>query len=64
MSMFASHPFDMLRLGAGTLADAGGDPAPFLRRIGELEERWEALEDDAARLQQDIYEAVQAAWKR
>jgi len=60
---FASHPFDLLRLGVGILADAGGDPEPFIESLGELEKRWAAFEVDAARLQQDIYEAVLAAWK-
>lgn len=55
--------FDMLRLGVVTLADAGGDPEPFLRRIDALQERLDEIEIEAARLQQEIYEAVQAAWR-
>lgn len=56
--------FDMLRLSALTLADSGGNPDSFFQRIEELEERYEILETEAAQLQQEIYDAVQVAWKR
>lgn len=61
--MFESQPFDMLRLGLETLADVGGDPVPFQKRLEELEQRWIALKVEAAHLQFDLYAAVQAASK-
>jgi len=56
--------FDMLRLGVFTLEEAGGESESFLARIKELEERWAELEAEAARLQQEIYDSVQEAWKK
>jgi hypothetical protein len=58
--------FDMLQLGIWVLKEAGEETqyTYFLQRIEDLKEWWAELEADAGKLQQDIYEAVQVAWKQ